>query len=89
MIRRRLSILLAAATRRASDTSGAFYFGEPMESAFKREQDIIYGIGRLRYFQALGWAVKIDHEGDFHRLDPEVTANSVFLTKETGMDNEV
>ncbi|KAK5406793.1 hypothetical protein LTR06_008287 [Exophiala xenobiotica] len=89
MIRRRLSILLAAATRRASDTSGAFYFGEPMESAFTRVQDIIYGIERLRYFQALGWAVKIDHEGDFHRLDPEVTANSVCLTKETGMDNEV
>ncbi len=87
MIKRRLCILLNA-TKRASDFNGAFYFGEPMESAFRLEQDIIYGIGRLRYFQALGWAEKIHHEGEFHRLDPEVTANNVHVLKEAGTDNE-
>ncbi|KAI1624339.1 fungal-specific transcription factor domain-containing protein [Exophiala viscosa] len=74
MIKRRLGVLLSA-TKRASDLNGAFYFGERMQSPFPLEQDIVYGLGRVRYFQALGWAGKIHDEGDFHRLDQDTMAN--------------
>lgn len=68
MIKQRFGILLTA-TKRASDFNGAFYFGQPMQSPFGLEQDIVYGLPRMRYFQAMGWEDKIHHEGDFHRLD--------------------
>lgn len=63
----RLNVLLNA-TKRASDFNGAFYFGQPMQSPFGPEQDVVYGLSRMRYFQALGWADKIHSDGDFHRL---------------------
>jgi hypothetical protein len=75
MIKQRLSILLSA-NKRASDFNGAFYFGKPMQSPFGLEQDIVYGLARMRYFQALGWDHRIHTEGDFHRLDRDDTANS-------------
>lgn len=68
MIKRRLGVLLSA-TKRASELGRAFYFGERMQSPFPLEQDIVYGIGRARYFQALGWAGRIHDEGDFYQLD--------------------
>ncbi|KAK4947415.1 hypothetical protein LTR10_013783 [Elasticomyces elasticus] len=74
MIKRRLGVLLSA-TKRASDLNGAFYFGERMQSSFPLEQDIVYGLGRLRYFQAQGWAGRIHDEGDFHQLDQDTRAN--------------
>jgi len=68
MIKKRLGTLMSAATKMASDTSGAYYFGESMESPFRPEQDVMYGVGRERYFQAWGWSGRFN-EGDFHRLD--------------------
>ncbi|KIX09086.1 uncharacterized protein Z518_00164 [Rhinocladiella mackenziei CBS 650.93] len=68
MIKDRFGALLSA-TKRASDFNGAFYFGKPMQSPCGLEQDIVYGLPRMRYFQALGWEDRIHNEGDFHRLD--------------------
>ena len=68
MIKQRLGALLTS-TNRASDFNGAFYFGQPMQSPFGLDQDIVYGLPRLRYFEALGWDDRIHYEGDFHRLD--------------------
>lgn len=73
MIRRRLARLLTV-TQRASDFNAAFYFGEPMQSPWGVEVDIVYGLGRLRYFKTLGWGDKISNEGDLHRLDQEKAA---------------
>lgn len=63
----RLKVLLNA-TMRASDFNGAYYFSEPMQSPFGAEQDVVYGLSRMRYFQALGWADRIHSDGDFHQL---------------------
>ena len=68
MIRGRLATLLESKNR-ASDFNGAFYFGQPMQSPYGLDQDIVYGLPRPRYFEALGWNDRIHHEGDFHRLD--------------------
>jgi hypothetical protein len=68
MIKRRLSILLDATTRPA-DIHGAFYFGQPMQSPAGMEQDVVYGLPRRQYFEALGWDDRIHPGGDFHRLD--------------------
>lgn len=68
MIKKRLGALLAA-TARASDSNGAFYFAEPIQSPTGLDQDLVYQVPRMRYFEALGWNDKIHQEGDFHRLD--------------------
>jgi hypothetical protein len=73
LIKQRLAALLSA-THRASGFNGAFYFGQPMQSPFGLDQDIVYGLSRTRYFEALGcealgWDDRILREGDFRRLD--------------------
>jgi hypothetical protein len=68
MIKRRLSILLHA-TMRPADIDGAFYFGRPMQSPVGMDQDVVYGLPRRQYFEALGWESRIRPDGDFHRLD--------------------
>lgn len=70
MIKQRLKTLLNA-SKSASDYNGAFYFAKPMQSPFGLDQDIVYGLARMRYFEALGWHHKIHHRGDFHQLDQE------------------
>lgn len=69
LICHRLSVLLAA-TRKASAYNGAFYFRRPVHNLFGLEQDIIYGLPRTRYFEALGWDDKTYGE-EFHQLDRE------------------
>lgn len=71
----RLKVLLSA-TKRASDFNGAYYFGEPMQTPFEPEQDVVYGLRRMRYFQALGWEDRIHSDGDFHQLDGQQSAIS-------------
>jgi len=71
----RLKVLLTA-TKRASDFNGAYYFGEPMHSLFGTELDVVYGITRMRYFQALGWEDRIHSAGDFHQLDGQESTPS-------------
>jgi len=68
MIKQRLGALLTS-TNKASKFNGAFYFGQPMQSPYGLDQDIVYGLSRPRYFEALGWNDRIHHDGDFHRLD--------------------
>ncbi|KAJ9617029.1 hypothetical protein H2200_000750 [Cladophialophora chaetospira] len=68
MMKQRLSALLNA-TNRGADCNGAFYFGRPMQSPFGLDQDIVYGLSRIRYFQGLGLDDRIHHEADFRRLD--------------------
>ena len=73
MMKQRLTALLTA-THRAAGFTGTFYFGQPMQSPFGLDQDIVYGLSRPRYFEALGcevlgWDDRIHCEGDFHRLD--------------------
>lgn len=75
LIKERFKFLLNA-TKRASDFNGAYYFGEPMQSPFGPELDIVYGLPRLRYFQALGWVDKFHNDGDFHKLDGDQAAIS-------------
>ncbi|EXJ91523.1 hypothetical protein A1O3_00071 [Capronia epimyces CBS 606.96] len=70
MIKQRLKTILNA-SKAASDYNGAFYFTTPMQSPFGLDQDIIYGLPRMRYFQALGWHDRIHHRGPFHELDRE------------------
>ncbi|KAJ4506133.1 hypothetical protein HRR78_008363 [Exophiala dermatitidis] len=69
MIKQRLKALLNA-SQKASDHNGAFYFSNPMQSPFGLDQDIVYGLPRMRYFQALGWDDKIQR-GEFHQLDQQ------------------
>lgn len=73
-IKSRLGTLMSA-MKMASDLSGAYYFGESMESPFQPEQDVVYGVGRERYIQARGWVGRFN-ESDFHRLDSGRSANS-------------
>ena len=73
MMKQRLAALLTA-THGAAGFNGVFYFGQPMQSPFGLDQDIVFGLSRPRYFEALGcemfgWDDRIHHEGDFHRLD--------------------
>ncbi|EXJ93581.1 hypothetical protein A1O1_01973 [Capronia coronata CBS 617.96] len=70
MIKQRLKTLLNA-SKSASDYNGAFFFANPMQSPFGLDQDIIYGLPRMRYYQALGWHNKIQTRGEFHQLDRE------------------
>ncbi|KIW39167.1 uncharacterized protein PV06_08968 [Exophiala oligosperma] len=67
MVKKRLGTLMSA-MKMASHMAGAYYFGESMESPFRPEQDVVYGVGRERYFQAWGWSGRFN-ESDFHRLD--------------------
>ena len=78
MIKQRLGALLTA-THSAAGFNGALYFGQPMQSPFGLGQDIVYGLSRPRYFEALGceavgwiatgWDNKILSDEDFRRLD--------------------
>lgn len=68
LVKERLKVLLNAA-KRACDFNGAYYFSEPMQSPFGSELDVVYGLPRLRYFQALGWVDKFHNDRDFHKLD--------------------
>ncbi|RVX68415.1 hypothetical protein B0A52_07415 [Exophiala mesophila] len=69
MVEKRFRHLLAA-VQRASAHQGAYYFSEPMQGAYGLDQDIIYGLSRKRYLQALGgWADESYDDGNFQRLD--------------------
>lgn len=78
----RLKVLLNA-TKRASDFNGAYYFGESMHSLFGPELDVVYGITRMRYFQALGWVDRIHGDGDFHQLDGQQAAGAAAISVTT------
>ncbi|EXJ60808.1 hypothetical protein A1O7_04961 [Cladophialophora yegresii CBS 114405] len=71
MIKKRFGVLLLA-TNKACDFNGAFYFGESMQSPFDLDQDIVYGLPRPQYLEALGWDDRIHREEDFHQLDKPV-----------------
>lgn len=70
LVKRRLTAMLKFSTRRTWGQQKAFYFKDPLLLRFGMEQDIIYGITRIQYFQALdSQAVVTMH--DFHELrDP-------------------
>ncbi|ETI24343.1 hypothetical protein G647_03712 [Cladophialophora carrionii CBS 160.54] len=76
MIKKRFGVLLVA-TNKACDFNGAFYFGESMQSPFDLDQDIVYGLPRPQYLEALGWDDRIHRDEDFHQLDkPAETTTS-------------
>jgi hypothetical protein len=68
MIKQRFGVLLDA-TNKACTFNRAFYFGESMQSPFDLDQDIVYGLSRPGYLEALGWDDRIHRDEDFHRLD--------------------
>lgn len=54
MVKRRLMTMLRPITRRTWDQRRAFYFKDPILSRYGMDQDIVYGIMRTQYFQAMG-----------------------------------
>lgn len=54
LVKRRLTAMLRLITRRTWDQRQAFYFRDPVLSRYGRDQDIVYGITRTQYFQAMG-----------------------------------
>jgi hypothetical protein len=65
LLNKRTTVLYSAVHKHSS-ANGVFYFENPMQSPYGLEQDIIYGLGPSRYFQALGWNER--QETNVHRL---------------------
>lgn len=54
LVKRRFTTMLKVVTRRSWDQRKAFYFKNPILLRYGMEQDVVYGITRMDYFQALG-----------------------------------
>ena len=67
LVKRRLSIMLKVVTRRSWDQRKAFYFKNPMFLRYNLDQDIVYGVTRMEYFEALDLQEGIT-TGDFFEL---------------------
>ncbi|KEF62344.1 uncharacterized protein A1O9_00316 [Exophiala aquamarina CBS 119918] len=53
LVKRRLTTMLKVMTRRSWDRRRAFYFKNPILLRYGMDQDIVYGITRLEYIQAM------------------------------------
>jgi len=71
LVRKRVAILLTVGKSRAVHGHRAFFFAEPMQAHLGPDQDIIYGLPKMLYFQALGWDGGIEDDGDFVQLDAQ------------------
>ncbi|KAK5057615.1 hypothetical protein LTR84_011615 [Exophiala bonariae] len=67
LVKRRLTTMLQSITRRTGNQRKAFYFKDPLLLRFGMEQDVIYGITRIHYFQALD-SREAFTDDDFHEL---------------------
>jgi hypothetical protein len=71
LVKRRLTSILELVTRRSWDRRKAFYFKNPILLRYGMDQDIVYGITRMQYFQALDSQEAITAD-DFYELNSDL-----------------
>ncbi len=68
VVNQRISTVVHPATSGTSGKYAAFFVRQPLMSPYGIECDVVYGIPRLRYLQALGYGDKIKSENDICEL---------------------
>jgi hypothetical protein len=60
----RISTVMAHTTSGTSSRKAAFFVRKPLSSPYGLDYDVVYGIPRIRYLQALGYGDKVGSEDD-------------------------
>ena len=63
-VKPRISTIVSPTTSGTSSRNVAFFIRKPLISPYGLECDVVYGISRLRYLQALGYGDKVKSEDD-------------------------
>jgi hypothetical protein len=63
-VKPRISIVMAHTTFGTSSRKAAFFVRKPLSNPYGLNYDVVYGISRIRYLQALGYGDKVTSEED-------------------------
>jgi Fungal specific transcription factor domain/Fungal Zn(2)-Cys(6) binuclear cluster domain len=64
MVKPRIATVMKMNTMGTSSRKVAFFVREPLNSPYGLERDVVYGLSRVRYLQALGFGDKVKSEED-------------------------
>jgi hypothetical protein len=70
-VKPRISTVMAHTTSGRSSRKAAFFFRKPLSSPYGLDHDIVYGISRIRYLQALRYGDKVGSEDDICEMSSQ------------------